>query len=89
MFRSFQYGKRQGWSLVHQKLRTFVPLPIIRLHRLARTNKELFISELYPLSIGAGEGNGNPLKSSYLEDFMDRKGWQVSAHGVTEMDTIE
>ena len=36
-----------------------------------------------------GEGNGNPLKSSYLEDFMDRKGWQVSAHGVTEMDTIE
>ena len=36
-----------------------------------------------------GEGNGKPLKSSYLENFKDRIGWQASAHGVTETDTTE
>ena len=36
-----------------------------------------------------GEGNGKPLKSSYLENFKDRRGWQASAHGVTETDTTE
>ena len=36
-----------------------------------------------------GEGHGNPLKYSYLEDPMDRGAWQATVHSVTESDTIE
>ena len=30
-----------------------------------------------------GEGNGNPLQYSCLEDPMDRGAWQATVHGVT------
>ena len=35
------------------------------------------------------EGNGNPFQYSCLENSMDRVAWQVTAHGVTELDTTE
>ena len=36
-----------------------------------------------------GEGNGNPLQYSCLENPMDRGAWQTMAHGVAkESDTI-
>ena len=28
-----------------------------------------------------GEGNGNPLQSSRLENSMDREAWQATVHG--------
>ena len=31
-----------------------------------------------------GEGNGNPLKYSCLENPMDRGAWQATVHGVTK-----
>ena len=31
-----------------------------------------------------GEGNGNPLQYSCLENPMDRGAWQASVHGVTK-----
>ena len=31
-----------------------------------------------------GEGNGNPLQYSCLENPMERRAWQVIVHGVTE-----
>ena len=31
-----------------------------------------------------GEGNGNPLQYSYLENPMDRGSWQATVHGVTK-----
>ena len=31
-----------------------------------------------------GEGTGNPLQYSCLENFMDRGAWQARVHGVTE-----
>ena len=31
-----------------------------------------------------GEGNGNPLQYSCLENPMDREAWQATVHGVTE-----
>ena len=31
-----------------------------------------------------GEGNGNPLQHSCLENFMDRGAWWAIVHGVTE-----
>ena len=32
-----------------------------------------------------GEGNGNPLQYSCLENPMDRGDWQATAHGVTRI----
>ena len=34
--------------------------------------------------ISPGEGNGNPLQYSCLENPMDRGAWQAAAHGVTK-----
>ena len=36
-----------------------------------------------------GEGNGNPLQYSCLENPMDRGAWQDTVHGVAEADTTE
>ena len=36
-----------------------------------------------------GEGNGNPLQYSCLENPMDRGAWRSTVHGVTESDTTE
>ena len=33
----------------------------------------------------AGEGNGNPLQYSCLENPMDRGAWQATVHGVTRV----
>ena len=34
-----------------------------------------------------GEGNGNPLQYSCLENPMDRRAWQVTVHGVAKSQT--
>ena len=34
-----------------------------------------------------GEGNGNPLQYSYLEDPIDRGAWRAIVHGVTKNQT--
>ena len=34
-----------------------------------------------------GEGNGNPLQYSCLENSMDRGAWRAEVHGVTESQT--
>ena len=34
-----------------------------------------------------GEGNGNPLQYSYLENPMDRGAWGATVHGVTNSHT--
>ena len=31
-----------------------------------------------------GEGNGNPLRYSYLNSPMDRGAWQATVHGITK-----
>ena len=34
-----------------------------------------------------GEGNGNPLQYSCLENSLDRGAWQAAAHGVAKSQT--
>ena len=36
-----------------------------------------------------GEGNGNPLQYSCLENPMDEGAWQATVHGVAESDMTE
>ena len=36
-----------------------------------------------------GEGNGNPLQYSCLENAMDRGDWPATVHGVAELHTTE
>ena len=40
---------------------------------------------IYPLS--HGEGNGNPLQYSCLENLMDREAWKAAVQGVTKSQT--
>ena len=37
----------------------------------------------------SGEGNGNPLQYSCLENPMDRGTWRATVHGVAESDPTE
>ena len=37
------------------------------------------------LGRSAGEGNGNPLQYSFLENPMDREVWWATVHGVTRV----
>ena len=37
-----------------------------------------------------GEGNGNPLQFSFLDNSMDRGAWRATVHGITkQLDTTE
>ena len=56
---------------------------------MAQTVKNLpATQETQVLSLGRdnspGEGNGNPLQDSCLENSMDRGAWQATAHGVAK-----
>ena len=39
--------------------------------------------------ISPGEGHGNPLQYSCLENSMDRGAWLATVHGIAKLDTTE
>ena len=42
---------------------------------------------IHGLGRSPGEGNGNPLQYSCLENFMDRGAWQATVHGAAKGQT--
>ena len=46
--------------------------------------KPINISEIQVYALTSGEGNGNPLQYSYLENPMDKGAWQATVHGVAK-----
>ena len=66
----------------------------VQTHIVAQTVKSLPAVQGDPGSISGsrrspGEGNGNPLQYSCLENPMDRGVWQASIHGVAKSQTHE
>ena len=47
------------------------------------------LSSIPGLRRSSGEGHGNPLQYSCLENPMERGAWQATVHGVSESDTTE
>jgi len=45
------------------------------------------LSSIPGLGRSPGEGNGNPLQYSYLENPMDRGAWWATVHGVAKSQT--
>ena len=48
---------------------------------------EMFRSKITGLGRSPGEGNGNPLQYSCLENPMDRGAWRATVHGVAKSGT--
>ena len=53
----------------------------------ANTREAGNVGPIAGLGRSPGEGNGNPLQHSCLENSMDRKPWWAAVHGVTKSQT--
>ena len=53
----------------------------------ANTEDAKDMDSISELGRSPGEGNGNPLQSSCLENPMCKKAWQAAVHGVTKSET--
>ena len=51
--------------------------------------QETWVGTIHGLGRSPGEGNGNPLQYSCLENPMDRGDWRTTVHGVAESDVTE
>ena len=85
---SFELRIPKGWIWKPLNLHNFSPL--VRGFPHSSVGKESACNAGDPGSIpgsgrSPGEGNGNPLQYSCLENPMDRGAWQATAHGVTRV----
>ena len=55
----------------------------------ANTGDTRDASSIPELGRSPGEGHGNPLQYSWLDNPMDRGVWKATAHRVAEADTTE
>ena len=55
----------------------------------ASTCTEGDMGSISELGRSPGDGNGNALQYSYLENSMDGGAWLTTVHGITELDVTE
>ena len=72
----------------------FSTLNTYRTSLVAQTVKHLAynagdLGSILGLGRSSGEGSGNPLQYSCLENPMDRRAWWATVHWITESDTTE
>ena len=67
------YAKYNRWDFPHSSVNKKSDCSVGDLGSILRLGS-------YP-----GEGNGNPLQYSFLENPMDRRNWQATVHGVTRV----
>ena len=74
----------QGYRYHLSKFHIYVLVYCIGISLVAQTVKRLGDLGSSPGSgRSPGEGNGNPLQYSCLENSMDREAWRATVHGVT------
>ena len=70
-------------SLVAQMVKRLPAMREIPVQSLGRED----LGSIHGLGRSPGEGNGNPLQYSCLENHMDRGAWWATVHGVTKYQT--
>ena len=76
-------GKQFRVCATHPKPHT-VPLPITYLLTHHSDGWGFMVCDLPHLDLTIGEGNGNPLQYSCLENPMDGGAWEAAVHGVAK-----
>ena len=70
---------------------SFLPLNLLKIHLLyywvGQNVLSFFSHKMALVTLSFGEGNGNPLQYSCLENPMDRGAWWAAVHGVTQSRT--
>ena len=73
--------------------RRWQPTPVLlpgkwaAVHRVAKTERRLNDFTFFLSIVPFGEGNGNPLQCSCLENPMDRGAWWATVYGVAKSQT--
>ena len=71
--KSFSFGLTQKWaSLIAQSVNNLPAMQETWVRFLGQEDSP-------------GEGNGNPLQYSYLENSMDKRAWRATVRGVTRV----
>ena len=84
---SLTYGWFSGLSFLHDYESIDPPLCGLLVKNSPADAED--VSLIPVLGRFPGGGNGNPLQYSCQENPMDRRAWQVTVHGVTELDMTE
>ena len=71
--KSFSFGLTQKWASLKAQSVNNLPAHARDLGSIPGSGRS------------PGEGNGNPLQYSYLENSMDRRAWRATVRGVTRV----
>ena len=82
-------SEKASSKLNSQKTKIMISFPITSWQIDGETMKTVTDFIFLGSRITAGEGNGNPLQYSCMENPMDRGAWRATVHGVSESDMTE
>ena len=74
------------WWTIKAFMRTSWMVPVVK-NQPADAGDSRDMGFIPGLGISLGEGNGNPLQCSCLENLMDKGAWQATVHGVAKSQT--